>query len=68
MKCGWSDRPRQGQASAPPAPKPERNLSPDEIQKILAQAQAVAMNNMKPKRKQDPAIADKVDLPGLTDE
>lgn len=51
MQCGWTDRPRQ---SAPVKPEaPAKDLTPDEIQKILRQAAAESLKNMKPKGKQD---------------
>lgn len=56
MKCGWSDKPRQAAAQPQKAAPPPRDLTPDEIHKILSQAAAVSLNNMKPKGKQDPTI------------
>lgn len=51
MKCGWSNRPRK---AATPVKTPIRDdISPMEIQKILAQATEEAMNNMKPRHKQE---------------
>lgn len=55
-KCGWSDKPRQPFSSQPTVTKPVANLSPEDIQKILEQASAQALNNMKPKGKQDPTL------------
>jgi hypothetical protein len=51
MQCGWTDRPRQTAPAKPEAPA--KDLTPDEIQKILRQAAAESLNNMKPKSKQD---------------
>jgi hypothetical protein len=51
MKCGWSNRPRKA-AAAPTQTPPRDDISPIEIQKILAQATEEAVNNMKPRRKQ----------------
>ncbi len=56
VKCGWTDKPRQAAAGQPPTAKPAANLSPQDIQKILEQASAQALNNMKPKGKQDPNL------------
>ena len=70
-KCGWTDKPRQKIADQPagtqlagtqpdmPKPataKPATSMSPHDIQKILEQAAAQALNNMKPKGKQDPNL------------
>jgi len=65
-KCGWTDKPRQKFADqpvgTPPATakpataKPATSMSPHDIQKILEQAAAQALNNMKPKGKQDPNL------------
>ena len=70
-KCGWTDKPRQKIADQPagtqpagtqpdmPKPataKPATSVSTHDIQKILEQAAAQALNNMKPKGKQDPNL------------
>lgn len=54
MKCGWSDRPK-GIASSKPVTQvqPREDVSPLEIQKILAEATETAKNNMKPRRLQE---------------
>lgn len=54
MKCGWSNRPRKA-AAAPTQTPPRDDISPIEIQKILAQATEEAVNNMKPRHKQGSA-------------
>ncbi|GAB4132292.1 MAG: hypothetical protein Fur0046_01910 [Cyanobacteria bacterium J069] len=58
MKCGWSDKPRQaaGQPQRQKPAPPPRDLTPDEIHKILSKAAEVSLNNMKPKGKQDPTL------------
>jgi hypothetical protein len=40
----------------PATAKPATSMSPHDIQKILEQAAAQALNNMKPKGKQDPNL------------
>jgi|GEM_PF-1393139 len=56
MKCGWSNRPRK--AAAPIKTPVRDDISPIEIQKILAQATEAAKNNMKPRHKQNPGEGD----------
>ena len=51
MKCGWSNRPRK--AATPTQNPPQKDLSPIEIQKILAQATEKSMHNMKPRHKRN---------------
>lgn len=54
MKCGWSDRPRgASNAKAPTKVQPREDISPMEIQKILAEATEKAKQNMKPRRLQE---------------
>lgn len=65
MKCGWSDRPRQNAVEQAKPAKPARDLSPEEIQKILSQAAAMSLNNMKPKSKQDQTLAEGKPFPFL---
>lgn len=65
-KCGWTDKPRQKFAdqsagtqpdmTKPATAKPATSMSPNDMQKILEQAAAQALNNMKPKGKQDPNL------------
>ncbi|HIK54510.1 MAG TPA: hypothetical protein IGS37_05045 [Synechococcales cyanobacterium M55_K2018_004] len=57
--CGWSDKPRQATASSSAIKAPAKEFSPDEIQKILDQATAEALNNMKPKTQQGKSAAKK---------
>ncbi len=64
----FADQPAQTQPAAtqpdmtkpatakPATAKPATSMSPHDIQKILEQAAAQALNNMKPKGKQDPNL------------
>lgn len=48
-RCGWSDRPRQPQITTD-----DSGLPIVDILQLLRQAEAEALNNMKPKRAQKP--------------
>lgn len=62
MKCGWTDKPRQGNSpmeATPPVEKPslpKGDLTPMDIQKLLNQAAEESLTNMKPKWKRQKEV------------
>ena len=59
MKCGWASRTRSSQAASssgkqpPTKVQPRDDVSPMEIQKILAEAAERSLINMKSRQNQD---------------